>query len=155
MKNTLPWLILSAILAIASVSITQAESQDEHAEAAALWPQIAAFNEWKLVPRTSTMMPGQAPHGKYVSIHANNRALATLPSSAITMPAGATYAKANYSSTRELESITVMHRKPDGWLWITYAPDGFVREAGSLQSCIACHSGAERDMVFTWEQPRR
>jgi acyl-CoA synthetase (AMP-forming)/AMP-acid ligase II len=95
-------------------------------------------------------MPGQAPHGKFVTIYANQPALATLTSDSTAMPEGAVFAKSNFNSIGELENVTVMYRKLSGWVWLVYEPDGAVKRAGRLDDCLACHAGAEKDGVFSW-----
>jgi len=140
---------LSSVIVAGMVAVDTDE--DPIAKAESLWSEISQYKTWPLAPRSSELMPGVAPHGRYVTIHGNTASQQAFATSAARMPAGAILAKGNYSSQRLLDSITVMVREDDGWLWIVYEPEGTVVRAGDLEDCMSCHSGAARDKVFSWE----
>lgn len=144
--------ILCVAMAIATLAFQEKGEAEEKEFAKELWESIQTYASWQLAPGTSAKMPGHAPHGKYVTIYFNSIALERIESDEKKMPEGSILAKENFSSTNELESLTVMYRRLYGWTWIVYEPDGEVRRAGRLKDCIDCHSGAEKDGVFTWRK---
>jgi hypothetical protein len=116
-----------------------------------LWRSVSDLAQWPEAPGTQVLMPGHAPHGKFITIHVNSEALSAMAGDAEEMPESATIAKENFDSSRKLLQITVMHKKSGSWFWAVYSSDGTVEQAGRISECITCHEGARREMVFTWQ----
>lgn len=121
-----------------------------NSQAQTLWEEMKGYAEWSIAPGSNLMMPGHAPHGKFVTIHANALAMKAMSSNDVKMPDGSIIAKDNYDSNKQLNKITAMKKINGKWFWVVFNPDGTVAKAGSLQGCVACHAGAKRDYVFIW-----
>lgn len=146
-KPTAAILLLACLLLFSLALIFQ---DNPGSQALALWEEMKGYTEWSIAPGSNLMMPGQAPHGKFVTIHANDLAMNAIQSNAIRMPDGAIFAKDNFDSNKQLNKITAMKKIGGRWFWALYNPDGTVARAGDLQGCLACHTGAKRDYVFIW-----
>lgn len=144
---------ITILLALLTLGISRGDDQlawQDVATATEVWKELAGFRQWPLVPGTSALMPGQAPHGRYISVHLNPIAVRAIEENRLQMLEGAIIAKENFGSTRVLHRITAMKKLEGAWFWAEYDPDGTVQVAGRLKGCEACHAGARRDMVFTW-----
>jgi hypothetical protein len=143
------WMATLILIALSGFSALLPEDQDL---ATRLWnEQLQQYKEWPLVPGTQVMMPGHAPHGKFVTIHANRITLDAMASGRQRLPEGAILAKENFNTNREMVQVTAMVKRAEGWYWAVYQPDGTIEKAGVLEGCVVCHEGARRDSVFTWQ----
>ena len=142
--------IIGILLAAVLSAAISPGPEDGVSQAEKLWSEIAGYNEWAIAAGSNLMMPGQAPHGRFVTIYANDIATETISENAEAMPDGAVFAKDNFDSVKRLLQVTVMAKREGSWFWAVYDADGKVKRAGALEGCIACHNGAGRDMVFTW-----
>lgn len=128
-----------------------------------LWTYISRTNpytQWRYWPGYEDKSPGLSPHGALLELYANDTAMRAAGGDMGTMPYGSILVKENYARDGEtLLSITPMYKvrgyNPGAgdWFWAEYGPDGKVRAAGRVQSCIQCHSASKRDFLYT--QPRQ
>ena len=141
-------ILLAAVLSLAISS----GPENDIALAEKLWSEITGYTDWAVAAGSNLMMPGHAPHGRFVTIYANDIAAKAFADDLEAMPDGAVFAKDNFDSVKRLQQITVMAKREGSWFWVIYDAEGAVERAGELEGCIACHNGAGRDMVFTWPQ---
>ncbi len=119
-----------------------------------LWNRITAdsdYTQYSYWPGHEGLQPGQSPHGLYHRIFVNRALMEALPVNGNTAPDGTIVVKENYTSSKELASITVM-AKADGydkenndWFWAKYAPNGDIQAQGSPKGCILCHEGMKNN----------
>ncbi|MBW1988886.1 MAG: cytochrome P460 family protein [Deltaproteobacteria bacterium] len=126
-------------------------------EAQAFWNYIARENpyeKWGMFPGYTGMYEGQSPHGAYLKLYANEKAVMAAEKGE-PMPPGAILVKENYAKDQKtLMAITPMYKvpgyNPDGgnWFWAKYKPDGTVDASGKVNSCIQCHT-PQKDYIFS------
>ena len=137
-----------------------AEETLPEAEAEALWAYITETNpytEWSFFPGHEGMYPGQSPHGAFLKLYVNERALEAINAGETEMPDGAILVKENYADDQKtLAAVTPMYKKtgynPEAgdWFWAKYQADGKVASAGKVEGCINCHRTAQgNDWLFT------
>ena len=130
-----------------------------------LWERIseeAPYESYSFWPNEEGVQPGQAPHGPFHRIFVNRPLRDSIPIADRTAPDGSIIVKENLNTSQELVSYTVM-AKVDGydpengdWFWAVYGPDGMVRAAGAMDSCIVCHEGLVRNdyiIVYPLDKP--
>jgi hypothetical protein len=119
------------------------------------------YQQWEMWPGTTEMYEGTEPHGAFLTTYVNGPALGGITEKTGEMPDRAIVVKENYTSDKELASITAMYKvsgykvsaeRPDGgeWFWIQLAPDRKINDEGKIESCIVCHDRArDNDYLFT------
>lgn len=125
--------------------------------AADLWSDLQGYQKWWVLwPKTKPMHPGTPPHGAFVTIYVNLRAVRSVRWKEKAMLSRATILVEDYDANRTLTGISLM-RKLEGfnpedgdWFWAEYGPNGEVRAEGRVEDCIQCHRGrADNDYLFT------
>ncbi|MCG8374916.1 MAG: hypothetical protein MI702_00360, partial [Chlorobiales bacterium] len=101
-------LFMGTLLLLFSAFVSDSEEQIQIAEE--IWMEIQGYTKWDIIPGGHLMMPGQAPHGKFVTIYANSAAQTALSEDKARMPDGAIYSKDNFDSNKKLNKITVMKK---------------------------------------------
>ncbi|HJT32253.1 MAG TPA: cytochrome P460 family protein [Pirellulales bacterium] len=125
--------------------------------------RTSPYRDWATWPQGEEQpREGADPHGPWVKTYAN----ATAAGDPKTLRYGSILINEEYDADKEtLTAISVMYcvKGTDpahyDWYWIKYSPDGSVAKApaqeggkplaGKVQSCIACHQKAKRDLVFS------
>jgi hypothetical protein len=119
------------------------------------------YQQWEMWPGTKELYQGTEPHGAFLTTYVNERALGAISGKTGEMPDRAIVIKENYTSDKELASITAMYKvsgykvsaeRPDGgeWFWIQFAPDLEINDQGKIEGCITCHDRArDNDYLFT------
>ena len=122
-----------------------------------VWSAMKGYQD---VQMKTDMIPGNAPHGKFITIYYDVISVQGKPYHTII--------KENFTPEKKLAAITVMVQREAGydsdnndWFWVKYAPDGTVSKndkdmalAGKVakgmdQGCIKCHQDAKGgDYVF-------
>jgi hypothetical protein len=117
-----------------------------------MFAQDEPYTDYAFWPDARGLMPGKAPHGKFMKTFVNDRAL---NASGDTYPYGSLIVKENYKPDTTLAKVTIMYKvkgyDPDDgdWFWAVYGADGTVEAEGGIQSCISCHRVREdQDYVF-------
>jgi hypothetical protein len=129
-------------------------------DAQALWEHVTEvdpYTGWGYWPGHEGFYSGKSPHGKYLKLFANSRALKAVREGKTEMPNGSIIMKANYAKDKEtLKSLTPMYKveefHPEGgdWFWAKYKPDGEALVSGKVDGCIDCHrSRKDQDWIFT------
>jgi len=115
-----------------------------------LWERLTIesdYGDYNFWPGHEGENPGQSPHGPVHRIYANKTLLEALPIANRIAPNGSLIVKDNLNAARELDVITVMAKiegfdpEHGDWYWASFEPDGTVRAAGALPTCVACHAG--------------
>jgi hypothetical protein len=127
-------------------------------EAAELYTYIAnqnPYTKWQMWPGKGKLYKGTEPHGALLTTYVNEFAHRSA-SQKTRMPDGAMIVKENYTADGKLSALSVMYKvkgyNPDkgDWFWGQYDPDGSVKAAGRIDSCIACHEKRkDNDYIFT------
>ena len=113
------------------------------------------YKKWAAWPGKEKMSRGTEPHGYYISVYINDKAVESLKSH---MPMGnnSIVIKENYNRKKELAAITVMYKvqgyNPEGgdWFWAKYDNKYNILADGKVKGCIDCHSSAkDNDYIFT------
>ena len=123
------------------------------------WTHITTtdpYTGWGYWPGHYGMYPGKSPHGAYLKLYANGKALKAAREGR-PMPDGAILVKENYGENQKtLMAITPMYKSegfnPAGgdWWWAKYGPNGEVMASGRVEGCINCHKAQEaNDWIFT------
>lgn len=125
--------------------------------------RTSPYSDWPTWPQGEEQpREGEDPHGPWVKTYAN----ATAAGDPKTLRYGSILINEEYDEDQEtLSAVSVMYcvKGTDpahyDWYWIKYLPDGTVAKApadgggkplaGKVQSCIACHQKAKRDLVFS------
>ena len=123
-----------------------------------LWQRISSeaqngtYGQW---PGHEGLRPGQSPHGPWHIVYANKVLRDALPVADSKAPYGSIIVKENYSTSRELDKLTVMAKVEDyspetgDWFWASYSPDGKILAEGKPAGCLSCHSGrADNDYII-------
>ncbi|MDC7234207.1 MAG: cytochrome P460 family protein [Spirochaetales bacterium] len=115
-----------------------------------LWERIseeAPYEDYSQWPGHEGLQPGQSPHGAWHRVYANKPLVDALPVADGTAPYGTIIVKENFTSSRELDKLTVMAKvegynpENNDWFWAMLSPEGEVLAEGSPGGCISCHSG--------------
>lgn len=134
-----------------------------------LWNNLQTADyqkKWKMWPGKQAFYPGNEPHGSLLTTYVNDTAYDAIVNKEDHLPYGSIIIKENYTSDRQLTSITIMQKiegfNPDDhdWYWAKFSPGGIVmtrREqgqtiklAGKIDECINCHSKqSDNDYLFT------
>ncbi len=125
------------------------------------WLTQVQYRKWA-VPAgkdRNELYPGESPHGALLRVYLNETAAAHPKE----LPPGSIIVKENYSKDRQLKAVTVMYRSKGfdpqhrDWWYGKYMPNGQIatmkmegsgrvmKLAGSVQSCVKCHSSADGD----------
>ena len=161
----------AVVLATWSVPTVAQESGDDAKDPAfsqKFWNYLQEADyqeEWSRWPgQNEEFIEGSSPHGAFLKIYIND----TVKNNTEDPPVKSLIVKENYNKDKELVAITPMYRvgndyDPDhnDWFWAKYLPDGSLDKnpkgmslagrvaKGADQGCIACHTGAGEDMLFT------
>jgi hypothetical protein len=116
-------------------------------------------------PGTTEMMPGNSPHGAFVTILVNDIAMKSIEEKKATFDDGSFIVKKNYGADKVFGAYTVMYKVtgyyPEGgdWYWAKYDEMGGSDLEGDAvkmmfaeknEGCIACHAQVkDKDWVFT------
>ena len=149
--------ILLSIISLIFTSCTGGKLPS--AEADKVWTYLTDTNsylKWDSWPGYEGIYPGKSPHGKYLKLYANSKAIKAA-SEGKPMPEGAIIVKENYGDDQKtLMAITPMYKvkgyNPEAgdWFWAKYEPNGKALKAGKVQGCIDCHRVQEsKGWLFT------
>ncbi|MFN0164838.1 MAG: cytochrome P460 family protein [Bryobacteraceae bacterium] len=126
--------------------------------AAAVWPYLQAQDyqkKWTLMPGTTAQMPGNSPHGAFITTYVNDLALNAINAKRGAIPPGGMVLKENYTPDRTLAAVTLMYKaegfNPDAndWYWMQRTADGNVPAEGRVAGCINCHNAkAGNDYLY-------
>lgn len=145
---------------------------DDVAFSKALWNAMVAAQLAGPNAIRTNVYEGQEPHGAALeTIFANLSVEGRTGTVAIKRnygPAGVDLDEVTMDRAKSLGSVTVMYKREKGydtanknWFWVKYLPDGSLDKnpkgmmlagrvaKGAKKGCIACHSLAEGDMVYT------
>lgn len=124
-----------------------------------LWSYLKSvhYREWAPAGDNGDFQKSDAPHGALVKTYMNRVAAGNKDQ----LPNGSIIIKENFSPDKKLMAITLMYRSkgynPESgdWYWAKFMPDGQVASmktpqgsmkiAGKVATCIKCHSGADGD----------
>lgn len=119
------------------------------AEGDALWnfiTQQSPYEKWQPLPGHEGLYEGKSPHGAYLKVYINDRALDAVRKGE-SVPEGTIIVKENYGKDQKtLMAVTPMYKvkgyNPEGgdWFWAKYGAGGKVLAAGKIDGCIRCHS---------------
>lgn len=128
-------------------------------EGAAIWQYLKTTDytkKFKMWPGKSSFYQGKEPHGALLTTYVNIPALMAIAGKKGSLPEGSMIVKENYSSEKQLKSITVMYKvygyNPEAgdWFWAQYGPGGKVEVEGKVDTCIKCHAeNSNNDYIFT------
>ena len=157
----------SGILAVACGSGVVANSDDEVGYAGDLWQAMQSARLAGENPIESRPYVGTEPHGAVLQTLKTQLAVGDHTGQLVVKrnygPAGVTPAEVWSNPDEHLAAITVMYRRESGyaadagdWFWAKFKPDGSLDKneagaelAGKVDSCVACHRGAEDgDFLF-------
>jgi len=126
--------------------------------AADVWSAVTSADyqkKWKLFPGTTAQMPGQSPHGAFISTYVNDIALEGVNGKRPALAPGSIVLKENYTPEKTLAAVTLMYKVPGfdpdngDWYWLQRTADGAVRAEGRVTGCIGCHSAkASNDYLY-------
>lgn len=126
---------------------------------ALLWQYLETNDytkKFKMWPGKSSFYQGKEPHGALLTTYVNIPALMSIAGKKGSLSEGSMIVKENYSSEKQLKSITVMYKvygyNPEAgdWFWAQYAPGGKVEAEGKVDTCIKCHAeNKNNDYIFT------
>ncbi|MGB6045938.1 MAG: cytochrome P460 family protein [Pirellulales bacterium] len=120
------------------------------------------YRRWNSWPGKTEMYAGQSPHGAFLRMYANSKAVQNTNKPGD----GSVIVKENYADDKKtLTSVTVMYKtkgydpQHGDWYWVKYSPDGSVARTppnkgsqlikGRFASCIQCHASADGgDFVY-------
>jgi hypothetical protein len=146
--KTISFSLAAALILTASAAVASSHEMPG-ADAEAFWKYVTEKNpytEWDFWPGKEEMYEGTHPHGAYLKLYVNKKALKALKAGE-EMPNGAIVLKENYGKDRKtLMAITPMYKvegfNPEGddWFWAKYKADGSVEKAGKVDGCIKCHA---------------
>ncbi len=119
------------------------------------------YNQWGQFPEAEGIVPSSAHGVDQAEIRINSVVETAIAEGASTLPNDAIIVKRNIGGSGEkADSLTVMWKvngfNPDDgdWFWAIIVPDGEIREAGAIATCLGCHGGArDNDFVFTHDFP--
>ncbi len=176
-------IVVFVVMAMACNAFLQAGDDKRSADkgqaspdAESLWTHITQtdpYRNWKPHPAKGKEglyaavergpVPAKNPHGGYMRLFVNETALKEAQrSEAGPMPDGAILIMEDYARDRQtLIAITGMYKvsgfapEQGDWFWASYSPDGKVKEAGKVQSCIDCHKARKyNDWIFAGSRGR-
>lgn len=117
-----------------------------------------------LYPGSTEMMPGNSPHGAFVTVVVNDVALKSIEAGNAVFDDGSLIVKKNYGPDKAFGAYTIMYKVagyyPDGgdWYWAKYDEAGVSDLEGEAvkmmfaekgEGCIACHAKVtDQDWVF-------
>jgi len=112
---------------------------------------------FKLWPGKGKLHAGKEPHSPFLTTYVDDSAFASMNKKE--MPEGACIISEEYDASKKLKSLNVMYKvkgynpAAGDWFWVKYdALNGYVKESGKLESCIACHAGKkDNDYLFSTE----
>jgi len=166
-RNVLAIYILSAVLISCTKPAEEPQkrpSGDTKAlEALYDSTDISDYRSWDLFPGSTGFMDGSqgnGPHGRYVTVYANDVAVGAVSNDDIDMPDGAIVMKDAFDAEKSLRATVLMAKSRSVWHYGVISVHGvdsvqFIRfgKAGTdaAASCNDCHIDAERDPVFMWK----
>jgi hypothetical protein len=113
------------------------------------------YTKWALWPGKGKLSKGTEPHGIYITVYVNDKALESIKKVG-GMVDNSIIIKENYNADKRLTSVTVMQKvkgyNPEGgdWFWVRFDPDSKVTNEGKVAMCIGCHTGAKgNDYIYT------
>jgi hypothetical protein len=167
--------LISATLMLAAGTAMAQEfgTQDDQAYAEDLWQAMVSQNLAGEGAVQAFPYEGTTPHGVMLETFYTE--------TSVDGHTGALVIKRNYGAedvtvddvldapADHLQAVTIMFRRAEGyapdsgdWFWAKYLPDGTLDQtpdgtaiAGLAQGCIACHSGAGEDYLFTTDAELR
>jgi hypothetical protein len=150
-------MIVAAVFLFCGVQLVHAigrkaltPSQSPEAWALGLVEEITVANpykEWKTLPGLSRFVTGSRPHGPLVAVFLNDKAFGSLEAGK-PFGEGAILVVESYDNDKKHTAFDVMYKaqgyNPQGgdWYWLSCGPDGRVKTAGTIASCIGCHRAA-------------
>ncbi len=158
LKKRKAWLGLCAIL---GGVLLGAGGDMPPPEADKLWLYITEtmpYEGWGFWPgHADGLYEGQSPHGAWLKLYANGKALKAARKGMETMPAGSILVKENYAKDKKtVVAVTPMYKvegyNPSGgdWFWAKYGPEGKVMASGKVKGCLDCHrTKKSQDWRFT------
>lgn len=151
---------MTLVLALGcAIAVSTAGESMPGADAEALWKYItekSPYTKWEFWPGHHGIYPGKSPHGAFLKLYANERAIKAAKEGS-PMQEGAIIVKENYGKDKKtLMAVTPMYKvkgyNPEGgdWYWAKYVAGGKVEAAGRPKGCINCHRvQKDRDWLFT------
>jgi hypothetical protein len=121
------------------------------------------YHDWDLFPGSSEQMDGargSGPHGRYVTVYANDVAVDAAGTDAMEMPEGSFIMKDAFDEDRNLRSTVLMAKLDSTWYYGAmkiHSPDSVdflqfgAAESDEISTCHSCHAKADRDFVFLWK----
>ena len=167
-KATFTLLLITVMLSLSLLSCEKKKSEPtlapvkkDEASGERFWKRITEesnYREYSYWPGHEGMQPGQAPHGVFHKVFINKTLREALPVEDRIAPEGSIVVKENYNADKKLTSITLMAKvkgfssEYGDWFWANYTPEGKVKVAGEVSSCISCHEG-KRDNDYIIIKP--
>ncbi len=120
------------------------------------------YGKFRYWPGRVGMYKGQHPHGAWLTLSVNDKAMGALKEGEKVFPPGSIIAKENYTPEEKLAALTIMYKVKDydpehnDWFWAKYNYEGgkfAVDKAGKVPGCIDCHGAVKNlDYVFNLKQ---
>jgi hypothetical protein len=130
------------LLIVSLASLLFACGDDQQPEdATALWSKIQAA-KYRGFPRPTgfeTRKPSGQPHGEQVDVYFNELAATAVRSGAKTWPEGSLFVKDGYTNGSDLDVITAMEKRKDGWFYVEWNGEGESIYSGRPSVCTKCH----------------
>jgi hypothetical protein len=136
-----------------------ADKQMPPTDGASFWTyikQTKPYTEWKHWPGYEDMYPAESPHGAFLKLFVNDKALQAIEEGQMPLPPGSIIVKENYGDDKTLMAVTPMYKaegyNPEAgdWFWAKYGAEGEVMASGKVQACIDCHKKKkDKDWLFT------
>jgi hypothetical protein len=148
----------NAMLALAAAGLFFGcgDNQDP-AGARTLWEDIhnSEYRAFARAPGYEGRRASNAPHGDAVDIYVNEIVEKALGGNAgrSEWPGGSLIVKDGWDGD-DLDYVTVMQKREDGWYWAEYDGHGDVVFSGRPDTCIDCHrAGSDHVRAFALPKP--
>lgn len=111
------------------------------------------YRSWQRAPGYEERTPSNAPHSDNVEIFVNDILASALQEQGLDeWPVGSLVAKDGYDDDGELELVSLMQKREDGWYFAEYDGEGTPLYSGRPDICTNCHADGD-DFVRAFSLP--